>query len=83
MEGKKVMVTFIVVNLFSPYTVILGRPWIHAMGSVPSTLYVEVKFHTEHSIAIVKGNQQVANQCLMVAINQEIKQKELAEKVSL
>ena len=83
MEGKKVMVTFIVVNSFSPYMVILGRPWIHAMGAVPSTLYVEVKFHTEHSMSIVKGNQQVANQCLMVAINQEIKQKELAEKVSL
>ena len=26
MEGKEVMVTFIVVNLFSPYTAILGRP---------------------------------------------------------
>ena len=26
MEGKEVMVTFIVVNSFSPYTVILGRP---------------------------------------------------------
>ena len=32
MEGKEVMVTFIVVNSFSPYTAILGRPWIHAMG---------------------------------------------------
>ena len=26
MEGKEVMVTFIVVNSFSPYTAILGRP---------------------------------------------------------
>ena len=26
MEGKEVIVTFIVVNLFSPYTAILGRP---------------------------------------------------------
>ena len=26
MEGKEVMVTFIVVNSFSSYTVILGRP---------------------------------------------------------
>ena len=32
MEGKEVMVTFIIVNSFSPYTAILGRPWIHAMG---------------------------------------------------
>ena len=31
MEGKEVMVTFIVVKSFSPYIAILGRPWIHAM----------------------------------------------------
>ena len=57
MEGKKVMVTFIVVASFSLYTAILGRPWIHAMGAVPSTLHVKVKFHTKQGIAVVKGNQ--------------------------
>ncbi|XP_075669926.1 uncharacterized protein LOC142639662 [Castanea sativa] len=44
MEGKEVMVTFIVVASFSLYTVILGRPLIHAMGAVSSTLHVKVKF---------------------------------------
>ena len=58
MEGKEVMVTFIVVNSFSLYMVILERPWIHAVGVVPSTLHVKVKFHIEHGIAIVKGNQK-------------------------
>ncbi|XP_030945724.1 uncharacterized protein LOC115970201 [Quercus lobata] len=56
MEGKEVMVIFIVVTSFSPYFAILGRPWIHAMGAVPSTLHVKVKFCTEHVITIVKGN---------------------------
>ena len=60
MEGKEVMVTFIVVNSFSPYTAILGRPWIHTMGVIPSALHVKVKFHTENDIATVRGNQQVA-----------------------
>ena len=69
MEGKEVMINFIVVNSFSPYTEILGRPWIHAMGAVPSTLHVKVKFHTEHGIATVRGNQQMARQCLVAAIN--------------
>ena len=46
MEGKEVVATFIVVALFSPYTAILGRPWIHAIGFVSSTLHVKVKFHT-------------------------------------
>ena len=60
MEGKVVMVTFIVVNSFSLYTTILGKPWIHAMGAVSSTLHVKVKFRTKQGIAIVRGNQQVA-----------------------
>ena len=47
MEGKETMVTLIVVASFSPYTAILGRPWIHIMGTVPSTLHVKVKFLTE------------------------------------
>ena len=53
MEGKEVMVTFIVVRSFSPYTTILGRPWIHAMGAILSTLHMKVKFPTEQGIAIV------------------------------
>ena len=71
MEGKEVMVTvtFIVFNSFSPYTAILGRSWIHAMEAISSTLHVKVKFHIEHGIAIVRGNQQVARQCLVTAVN--------------
>nr|XP_023922419.1 uncharacterized protein LOC112033877 [Quercus suber] len=47
MEGKDAVATFIVVALFSPYTAILGRPWIHSMGAVPSTLHVKIKFPSE------------------------------------
>ena len=55
MEGKKVMVTFIVVNSPSLYMTILGQPWIHAMGAVPFTLHVKVKFPTEQGVAVVRG----------------------------
>ena len=83
MEGKEVMVIFIVVISFSFYMAILGRPWIHTMGEVLFTLHVEVKFYTKHGIAIVRGNQQVARQCVVAAINREIKQKEPTEEVPL
>ena len=53
------------------------------MGEVLFTLHVEVKFYTKHGIAIVRGNQQVARQCLVATINREIKQKEPAEEVPL
>lgn len=59
-EWKEVIVNFIVVNSFSPYIMIIGRPWIHAMGAVPSTLHVKLKFHTEQGIAVVRGDQKVA-----------------------
>lgn len=81
-EGKEVMVNFIVVNSFSFYTAILGQPWIHAMGVVPSTLHVKVKFHTERRIAMVRGDKQVARQCLVAVANQEIKSKELIKQGS-
>ena len=83
MEGKEVMVKFIVVASFSPYTANLGRPWIHAMGVVLSTLHVKVKFRTEQGIAIVKGNQQVAKQCLVAAIDWGIKQNESTKETPL
>ena len=57
MEGKEVIVVFIVVALFSPYTAILGWQWIHAMGAVPFTLHVKVKFRTEQGITVVRGSQ--------------------------
>lgn len=57
MEGKEVMVPFIVVTSFSLYMAILGRSWIHAMGAIPPTLHVKVKFRTEQGIAIVRNNQ--------------------------
>ena len=56
MEGKEVMVTFIIVNSFSPYMAILGRPWIYTMGATPSILHVNVKFPTEQGIAVVRGS---------------------------
>ena len=34
-----VEVDFIVVDTFSPYTAIMGRPWLHSLGAVSSTLH--------------------------------------------
>ena len=79
MEDKEVMATFIVVNSFSPYTTILGRPWIHAMGAIPSTLHMKVKFRTERGVATVRGNQKIARQCLIVVAHWKDKQTEQEE----
>ena len=86
MEGKEVMVTFIVVSSFSPYMALLGRPWIHTMGVVPPILHVKVKFRTEQGVAVVRGSQQVARQCKVAALSWRDKQddqKQTIEEASL
>ena len=69
MGGKEVVVTFTIVTSFSPYMAILGRLWIHSMGAVPSTLHIKIKFPTEQGIAVIRGDQQVARQCLVALVN--------------
>ena len=39
-----VEVDFIVVDAFSPYTAIMGKPWLHFLGAVSSTLHQKVKY---------------------------------------
>ena len=86
MEGKEVMVTFTVVNSFSLYMTILGRPWIHAMGAISSTLHMKVKFRTKLGVATVRGNHKVAQQCLVAAVrwkDEHAKHKGTAEEAPL
>ena len=56
MGGKEVFVTFTIVSSFSPYIAILGKPWIHSMRVVPSTLHVKIKFLTKRGVIVIKGD---------------------------
>ena len=67
--GKEVAVTFTIVSSFFPYMAILGRPWIHLMRAVSSTLYVKIKFPTEQGVTVIRGDQQAARQCLTAIVN--------------
>ena len=39
-----VKVDFIMVDAFSSYTAIIGRPWLYSLGAVSSTLHQKVKY---------------------------------------
>ena len=41
---KIVEVNFIVVDTYSPYTAIVGRPWLHTLRAVTSSLHQKEKF---------------------------------------
>ncbi|XP_030922863.1 uncharacterized protein LOC115949715 [Quercus lobata] len=43
-DSDMVEVNFIVVDAYSPYTAIVARPWLHALGAVSSTLHQKVKY---------------------------------------
>ena len=62
-----VEVDFIVVDAFSPYTAIMGRPWLHSLGVVSST-HQKVKYPSEGQVLEIVGSQSMARQCLIAAI---------------
>ena len=51
-----VEVDFIVVNAYSPYTAIMARPWLHALGVVSSTLHQKVKYPSEGQVKEIVGD---------------------------
>ncbi|XP_075650003.1 uncharacterized protein LOC142620526 [Castanea sativa] len=68
-SGSEVVeVDFIVVYAYSPYTAIVARLWLHALGAVSATLHLKVKFLSEDQVEELIGSQSVARQCMAAAI---------------
>ena len=55
-----VEVDFIVVDAFSPYMAIMGRPWLQSLGAVSSTLHQKVKYLSGGQMLEIVGNQSMA-----------------------
>ena len=66
-----VEVDFIVVNAYSPYTAIVARPWLHALGAVSSTLHQKVKYPSEGQVKEIIGDQTMARQCMVSAVSRQ------------
>ena len=54
--SEVVEVDFIVVDAYSPYTAIVARPWLHALGAVSSTLHLKVKYPSKVQIEELVGS---------------------------
>ncbi|XP_050248354.1 uncharacterized protein LOC126695580 [Quercus robur] len=63
-----VEVDFIVVDVFSPYMAIMGKPWLHTLKAVSSTLHQKVKYPFGGQVLEIVGSQAPARQCLVAAI---------------
>ena len=66
-EADVVEVDFIVIEAFSPYTAIMGRPWLHSLGAVSSTLHQKVKYPSGSQVLEIVGSQSMARQCLIAS----------------
>ena len=67
-DSKIMEVDFIVVDSYSPYTAIVAKPWLHALGAISSTLYQKVKYSSYGQVKEIVRNQSMARQCMVVAI---------------
>ncbi|XP_057771155.1 uncharacterized protein LOC130990957 [Salvia miltiorrhiza] len=62
-EGVNLCTRFLVVDSPFAYNVILGRPWIHEMGAVPSTYHQVLRFPTKWGVREIRGDQRDSRSC--------------------
>ena len=51
------MVNFQVIKVDSPYNMLLGKPWLHAVGAVASTLHRRLKFPFEDQLITIMAEE--------------------------
>ncbi|XP_070015323.1 uncharacterized protein [Nicotiana sylvestris] len=64
--GTTQNVKFHVIKRVMRYNALLGRPWVHCMRAVPSTLHQMMKFLTKNRIKTVYGEQHAARKMFPV-----------------
>ena len=52
-------ILFQVMDISPAYSCLLGRPWIHSAGAVPSTLHQKLKFNVDNSLVIIYGEEDI------------------------
>ena len=81
--SETVEVNFIVVDAYSPYTAIVARPWLHTLGAVSSTLHQKIKYPSGGKIEEVLGDQTMARQCMIAAIQHKPEEESVTHGVEL
>ncbi|XP_060200254.1 uncharacterized protein LOC132628496 [Lycium barbarum] len=64
--GIILQTVFYVIKGEMKYNALLGRPWIHRMRAVPSTLHQMLRFPTSEGIKMVRGEQPEAREMFAV-----------------
>ncbi|XP_010513511.1 PREDICTED: uncharacterized protein LOC104789525 [Camelina sativa] len=67
-EGVNKHTKFLVVDCASAYNAIMGRPWIHDMAAIPSTLHQTIKFPTPWGVKEILGEQESSRSCYQTTL---------------
>ena len=70
--SNMVEVDFIMVDAYSPYTAVVARPWLHALGAISSTLHQNVKYPSKGQVMEIVEDQTMARQCMVAAISRQL-----------
>ena len=54
---RSFVVNFQVIKVDSPYNMLLGRPWLHIVGTVASTLHRRLKFSSEDQLITIMAEE--------------------------
>ena len=66
--GMNQTFTYHVMDCPSSYNAILGRPWLHKMKAVPSTLHQKIKFDTPWGVRQIRGDQLASRECYQATL---------------
>ncbi|XP_072058029.1 uncharacterized protein [Arachis hypogaea] len=62
-------IQYLVVDCFSPYNLILGRPFLNKFGAIVSTVHLCVKFPLQdHQVVTIHGDHKEARQCYNISM---------------
>jgi hypothetical protein len=67
-QQKTIMLKFLVVERWSAYNVILGRPALNDLGAITSTPHLCMKFPTNSGVGVVRGDQKSARMCYITTL---------------
>ncbi|XP_026441501.1 uncharacterized protein LOC113340591 [Papaver somniferum] len=61
-------ITLCVLDIESPYNMLLGRPWVHGLNAVTSTLHQCIRFQIPSGIGEIRGDVKAANTCNQIDV---------------
>ena len=65
------IVRFLVVDAPSGYNMLLGRPSLNAIKSIPSAYHMMIKFPTVSGVGMIRGDQRVARECYSTSMKKK------------